>query len=40
MGTQVSAELGYSSSAFGDANDSLIYRIGAGTGASERTVCI
>ena len=35
MGTHVSAELGYSSSAFGDANDSLIYRLGAGTGVGD-----
>lgn len=35
MGTHVSAELGYSSSAFGDANDTLIYRINAGTGLGD-----
>ena len=35
MGTHVSAELGYSSSAFGDANDSLIYQLKAGTGVGD-----
>ena len=35
MGTHMSAELGYSSSAFGDANDSLIYKLNAGTGLGD-----
>jgi len=35
MGTHVSAELGYSSSAFGDANDALIYQLRAGTGLGD-----